>query len=241
MKRKSIVVLLLVLLSSGCHADKKLERGADHSMEQNLNVEEQMIELAAMGETEQVLQFVREGANLNAQDSEGRTAVLAATYANEQDTVKALIEEGANIDLQDDRLDNVMLHAGANGYLEIVKLAIAAGADMTLTNRYGGTALIPAADRGHVETVEELLKNSEVDIDHINNLHWTALLEAVILGDGGKKHQEIVQLLVDHGADIAIADGDGITSLEHARNRGFNEIENILTAVQKKSSSSSVQ
>lgn len=232
MKVRLLFLAVIVSLLAACTVENQSEKGGDHSMRENLNGEAQMIEFASKGETEQVLQVIKAGANLNAQDAKGRTAVLAATYANEIETVRALIEAGANIDLQDDRLDNVILHAGANGYLEIVKLAIAAGADMTITNRYGGTALIPAADRGHVETVEELLKNSAVDIDHINHLHWTALLEAVILGDGGKKHQEIVQLLVDYGADIRIADGDGVRPLEHARNRGFEEMEKILTNVE---------
>jgi hypothetical protein len=52
------------------------------------------------------------------------------------------------------------------------------------TNRYGGTALIPACHYGHVETVR-LLLGTAIDVDHVNNLGWTALLEAVILGDGG--------------------------------------------------------
>ena len=88
------------------------------------------------------------------------------------------------------------------GLLDILKLTIAAGADPKLTNRYGGTALIPAAQRGHVEVVREILMHTKVDINHINKLGWTALLEAIVLTDGGVKHQQIVQLLVDHGADV---------------------------------------
>lgn len=65
-------------------------------------------------------------------------------------------------------------------------------------------------------------------MNHLNNLHWTALLEAVILGDGGKNYQQIVQLLVDYGADVQISDRDGITPLEHAKKRDFHEIERIL-------------
>ena len=158
---------------------------------------------------------------------------MAATYHNKIETVKALIQEGANIDIQDDRLDNVVLYAGAEGNLEIVRLAIEAGADMKITNRYGGTALIPAADRGHVEVVKELLTNSDVDVNHINRLHWTALLEAVILGDGGEKHQAIVQLLVEHGANLNIGDENGITPLEHAEDRGFDEIVDILKKAER--------
>ena len=112
----------------------------------------------------------------------------------------------------------------------ILRLTIEAGADPTLTNRFGGTALIPASERGHVEVVQELLTRTQVDIDHVNNLGWTALLEAIVLSNGDERHQQVVQLLVDHGADITIPDKDGVTPLEHARQRGFTQIERILQA-----------
>ncbi|MFC7747516.1 ankyrin repeat domain-containing protein [Lentibacillus kimchii] len=189
---------------------------------------QQLISSAAKGNTEDVLTLLHDGAAINATDNRGRTAVLAATYNNKPDTINALIENGANIDIRDNRLDNVLLYAGANGLLDIVKLAVAAGADTSITNRFGGTALIPASERGHVDVVKELLTHSDTDVNHINDLNWTALLEAVILGDGGEKHQKIVQLLVDHGADVHIADGEGVTPLQHAQEQEFKEIEAIL-------------
>ncbi|MFF2178844.1 ankyrin repeat domain-containing protein [Lysinibacillus sp. NPDC058147] len=192
---------------------------------------QQLITLAMNGETDKVLTLLRDGADINATDKHGRTAVLAATYNNKKETVKALIQSGADINIRDNNLENVLLHAGASGYLDILKLAIEAGADTKLTNRFGGVAIIPASERGHVEVVRELLTHSDIDVNHINNLHWTALLEAVILGDGGKKHIEIVQLLVDHGADINIGDRDGVSPLQHAKKRRFHEIERILKKV----------
>ena len=86
---------------------------------------------------------------------------------------------------------------------------------------------IPAADRGHVDVVRRLLE-TEIDVDHVNDLGWTALLEAVILGDGGLRHTEIVRLLVDAGADVTIADREGVTALEHAHAAGYDEIVAIL-------------
>ncbi|MEH7013973.1 ankyrin repeat domain-containing protein [Neobacillus niacini] len=194
---------------------------------------QQLIFSAEKGDKENVLKLLQDGANINATDEHGRTAVMAATYNNKVDTVKILIQKGADINVRDNNLENVLLHAGAEGFLEIVKLTIAADADTKLTNRFGGTALIPASERGHVEVVQELLTHSDIDVNHINNLHWTALLEAVILGNGREKHQKIVQLLVDHGADVHIGDGDGITPMEHAQKRGFQEIVNILKKAER--------
>ena len=155
---------------------------------------------------------------------------MAATHANQVETVRALIDAGADINIRDDRLDNPFLYASAEGLFEIVQLTIEANADTRLTNRFGGTALIPAAERGHVEIVRELLTRTDVDVNHINNLGLTALLEAIILSDGGERHQQIVQLLVDHGADVNIPDFNGITPLAHARQRGFAQIMAILSA-----------
>lgn len=183
---------------------------------------------AERGDTAAVQQLLAAGADIDARDTRGRTAVLAATHGNHAATVRTLIAAGANINLQDSRQDTVLLYAGAEGLLEIVRLAVAAGADTTITNRFGGTALIPAAERGHVAVVRELLTTSDVDVNHVNNLGWTALLEAIVLSDGGPRHQEIVQLLIDDGADVSLPDGDGVTPLQHARRRGYTAIARLL-------------
>ncbi|MDK8191888.1 ankyrin repeat domain-containing protein [Paenibacillus sp. UMB7766-LJ446] len=184
---------------------------------------------AEAGHTDDVLRFISQGAGLNDRDTRGRTALLAAVHGNKPETARLLIEAGADVNIQDQRLDNMLLYASAEGLRELVELAIKAGADTRLTNRFGGTALIPAADRGHVDIVEILLTSTDVDVNHINNLGWTALLEAVILGDGGTRHQQIVALLLQYGADPLIADRDGVTALAHARRNHYIEMEPMLT------------
>ncbi|WP_213579869.1 ankyrin repeat domain-containing protein [Paenibacillus lautus] len=213
--------MLLILFLSACQPNSE-----KHEVKKNMD--RQLIESAEQGNTEQVRQLLQSGANIDATDEQGRTAVMAATYRNHVDTVDALIQAGADINIQDHQLNNVFLYAGAEGMLDILRLAIDADADVTLTNRFGGTALIPASDRGHVEIVQELLTRTSVDVNHINNLNWTALLEAVILGDGSENYQRIVKLLLDHGADPELPDGNGVTPLQHARERGYQEIERIL-------------
>ena len=188
----------------------------------------QLIDAAEHGDIATVRRILGDGADINVQDARGRTPVLAATHANQVETVQALIQAGADVNIRDNLKDNVLLYAGAEGLLDILRLATAAGADTKVTNRFGGTALIPAAERGHVAIVEELLTHSDVDVNHVNNLGWTALLEAIVLSDGGPKHQQIVQMLIDHGADINIADNEGVTPLQHAQRRGYAAIMDIL-------------
>ena len=168
--------------------------------------------------------------DLNARDAHGRTALMAATYANQPAAVELLLRAGADVDLQDDMLNNPFLYAGAEGLMEILNLTHRAGADPTIRNRYGGVAIIPASEKGHLDAVRYLLDETEVDVNHINNLGWTALLEAVILTDGGPVFQQIVAELIEHEADVNIADGDGVTPLQHARQRGYREIEAQLLA-----------
>lgn len=215
---------------AACSTITETDEGSSTQPEkkEETNLEQKLISAAAEGDTKTVLELLEDGADIDATDDYGVTAVMAASQRNDADTVKTLIEQGADINIRDNNQDNVLLYAGAEGFLKIVKLAVENGADTSLTNRFGGTALIPASERGHVDVVEELLTNSDIDVDHINDLHWTALLEAIILGNGGENHQKIVQLLADHGADVNIGDRDGVTPLEHAERLNFKEIERIL-------------
>ena len=187
-----------------------------------------LVEFAGQGDLEGIKRVLDAGGDIDVQDEEGRTPVMAATYARQVEAVRLLFERGADPDIRDNMLNNPFLYAGAEGCLEILKLANEAEADPAIVNRYGGIALIPASEHGYVETVRYLLEETESDVNHINNLGWTALLEAIILNDGGPNQQAVVKLLLDYDADVTIADADGVTPLAHARRRGFKEIADLL-------------
>jgi hypothetical protein len=171
--------------------------------------------------------LLKAGVGIESRDEAQRTALLIATRAGAVRAAKALIEAGADVNAKDNIRDTPFLYAGAEGRLEILKLCLGAGANLKDTNRYGGNALIPACHHGHPQTVRELLK-TKIDIDHVNRLGWTALLETIILSDGGPVHQDILAQLVRAGADVNLADGDGVRPLAHAQERGYARMVEIL-------------
>jgi len=164
-----------------------------------------------------------------AEQAELDTALIAAAWKNDVVEARRLIDAGANVNAKDDSVQSAYLVTTSEGYLELLELTLEHGADVSSLDSFNGTGLIRAADRGHVEIVRRLLE-TDTEVDHVNNLGWTALLEAIILGDGGPRHTEVVRLLVGAGADVNLADGDDITPLAHARDRGHEEIVAILEA-----------
>jgi ankyrin repeat protein len=216
---KTLAVLLAFLASGELSADS-------HSTDPDTLVAE-FHQAVASNDSHRVEQFLADGMPVDSRDSRQRTALLVATHHDSVDVARLLIEAGADVNARDSIDDSPYLYAGAEGRLQILKMTIEAGANLASVNRYGGTALIPAAHHGHVDTVRYLL-STDTDIDHINFLGWTALLEAVILGDGGPVYQTIVELLLDAGADPRISDNDMVSPLEHARQRDYKTIIQLL-------------
>ncbi|WP_425860086.1 ankyrin repeat domain-containing protein [Arthrobacter sp. TWP1-1] len=187
----------------------------------------QLIGAATNNDSASVVALLADGAQLEFKGADGRTALVAATKSNAVAAARTLMEAGANVNAQDDLQDSAFLYAGAEALDEILLMTLAHGADVKSTNRYGGTALIPACEHGHVSTVKILLA-AEVPVDHVNNLGWTGLLEAVILGTGGAAHQEVVRLLIEAGANVNLADSNGVTALAHAQATGQGAVAQLL-------------
>jgi len=193
-----------------------------------------VLKLALEGKKKQLRQKIENGEKIDIVDDYGRSLVLVVTMKNNMNALRLLIELGADVNYFDQALStNVIdqtafLYAGSMGMNKALNLLIEAGAKVDIYNYYGGTALIPAAEKGHVNTVRLLLEKTTIDVNHINHLGWTALMEAVILSDGGVNHQQIVQLLLSHGADPNITDKEGNSVQEHARKRGYTAILELL-------------
>ncbi|MFJ9577022.1 ankyrin repeat domain-containing protein [Streptomyces sp. NPDC101191] len=187
---------------------------------------------ARQGDTEALRAALDAGARVEARDQELRSPLLLAALGDHVEAARVLVAAGADVNAQDSRHDSAWLVTGVTGSVAMMRVLLAAdpAPDLTLRNRFGGISLIPAAERGHVAYVGALLQETAIDVDHVNDLGWTALLEAVILGDGGRAQQKVVALLLAAGADRELADSRGTTALEHAEQRGFDELATLLRA-----------
>jgi len=182
---------------------------------------------AARGAPDEVRNLAAAG-GIDARDANGRTPLHVATFQRRPNIATLLIGAGANHALLDNQRYDAVTIAAVQDDEPTLKALLSAGASAKLTTSvYDGTALIAAAHLGHDGVVRELIR-AGAPLDHVNNLGWTALIEAVILGDGGKRHIATVRALVDAGARRDIGDRQGVTPLQHAQARGYAEIAAIL-------------
>lgn len=189
-----------------------------------------LLKAAANGDTARIENLAAGGADLDQRDSHGRTPLMVAAHLRHYDAVRALLAAGADINLLDKNRYDVITIAAVADDPRMVAIAIEGGGDPKMvTSRYDGTALIAAAHLGHDEVVKTLIK-AGAPLDHVNNLNWTALIEAIVLGDGGARHTETVRALVTAGADVNLPDGSGIRPLTLAQQRGYKEIAAVLEA-----------
>ncbi len=176
------------------------------------------------GDVAGIRRLVAAGADVNARDPRGRTPAHVAAFASEDAALRALAEAGADMNALEGRAYDVVTIAAVADDPELLSLAIALGNDPGLvTSPYDGTALIAAAHLGHAEVVRRLIA-AGAPLDHVNNLHWTAVMEAVVLGDGGPDHLAVLDALLAAGADRSLADRDGVTPLRHAEKLGLAEM-----------------
>ena len=166
---------------------------------------------AQSGDAAEIRRLAAAGLDVNARDGHGRTPAHVAAFASNDEALRALAKAGADMNALEGQDYDVVAIAAVADDPDLMSLAIELGNDPKLTtSRYAGTALIAAAHLWRVEVVRRLIA-AGAPLDHINDLGWTALMEAVVLGDGGIDHQKVVRLLLRAGADSSIADRDGIT------------------------------
>ena len=183
---------------------------------------------AHRGDLAAIQKLASDKAALQARDRAGRTPLHVASFARQHLAVQALLQAGADPSaLEQGRYDAVTIAAVADDE-ETLRVLLALGASAKLTtSRYDGTALIAAAHLGHDGVVRQLIA-AGAPLDHVNNLHWTAVIESIVLGDGGRRHQAVLKALLQAGANPNLADGHGRSPLALARSRGYAAMVGLL-------------
>lgn len=190
----------------------------------------QYLQAAVQGDLVAVEAQLAMGVDVDATDRDRRTAILLAAMNGHHRVVLRLVDAGADIDRQDATCLNPFLYGCIINDIELVRLMLSAGSDIERLTRFGGVGVHPAAEKGYVDLVRELVTTTDINVNHTNWVGWTPLLEAIVLRDGGPEQQEIVRLLLDHGASPHLTDKYGRTPLELARKLGFEQIAELLLA-----------
>ena len=165
------------------------------------------------------------------QDAHSRTPLHVAAHFGHQAAAQALLKGGANPNALDAQKYDIVTIAAVNNDVPMLKLALAGGCDpKAITSPYHGTALIAAAHLGHAEVVRVLIA-AGAPLDHVNNLGWTALMESIVLGNGGKQPHRHAGGAGEGRRERRISrTARRVTPLGHAKARGYAEMVRILEA-----------
>lgn len=185
------------------------------------------------GKLKDVKAALKKGADVDAQDQSGRTALMRAVINKNHAIAKELFKAGSDPNKKDDFYETPFLRASANGQVETLKMLIDGGADLASVNRMGGTALAVASENGQVQAVRHLLRTG-IPVDQVNDLGWTALHETIVLGQGTSNAITIARLLITHGANPHLEDHSGSDAFKLARERQQTQMLTMLQAAAKR-------
>ncbi|KZE34065.1 hypothetical protein EV683_13013 [Crenobacter luteus] len=185
---------------------------------------------AEAGALDDVEAALAAGADPARRDMAGNLALHRAAERGHLAVVARLVAAGADVNALDRHQENLLSIAVRTHNPALTRLALQLGADPArVVSRYRGTALIHAARLGELDTLEQLLA-AGAPVDYRNALGWTALHEAVLLGDGGDKYHAVVAALLKAGARADLPDRDGRRPLDYARERGYDALAALLQA-----------
>ncbi|OQE93683.1 hypothetical protein PENNAL_c0005G05905 [Penicillium nalgiovense] len=196
-----------------------LDKGADPNTVQ-LSGETPLMCAVMSGNTSVMQILLKWGVELEMKDHGGRTALNRAAAGGSTEVIQLLLENGADINTEDDDNRSVVFHAASeNRYITLPALSTSTMIrNFHRADWYGQTPLHVAASRDYLESAVALLKVDGVQLETKDYEGCTALSLAVRYGS-----TEVIQLLLEHGADINTKDNIGRGVVLYAA------LENIYT------------
>lgn len=177
---------------------------------------------AMSGLTTEVQRLLNAGADVNAKDAHGTTALMECARGGYLETARLLLERGADARAKDERGWTALNEALWKGHLDVAGLLLDRGADPNAVDASGWTALIQAAWKGQLDVVG-LLVAKGADIRAKDAFGKTAFMRAVEMG-----HRDIASLLLDKGDQVNAAEADGWTPVMAAVTRQDREMVKSL-------------
>jgi len=214
-----------------------------------------MLELVARPEPLKVMKHLEEkhGLNVSASvvDQSGLCALSLAARKGDLDVCRYLVQKGANVNQADRSLQTPLFWAASKHHAEICQFLLSAGADNNHIDKWGYRPFFWAAHKGNLKGMEVLLQDTPIDMQTTSG--WTPLFRATAssakwLIDRGaqvnhvdnvrkqsaiffavsRNDQELVKVLLRHGADINLKDQYGQTCLFYAVTNGLLEMAKLL-------------
>ncbi|KAF3707268.1 Histone-lysine N-methyltransferase EHMT2 [Channa argus] len=185
----------------------------------------QLYPAAKQGEAQRVLLMLMEGIDPTYQpDSQNkRSALHAAAQRGLLEICYMLIQAGAQVDAQDKDMRTPLLEAIINNHIEVARYLIQNGACVYHAEEDGYTGLHHAAKLGNLEIVSMLLETGQVDVNAQDNGGWTPIIWAA-----EHKHVEVIQALLNRGADVTINDKELNVCLHWAAYAGNVDIAELV-------------
>ena len=213
MNKYKILTLLFVLASCGIESEANLtpmgiETPVELTKAEQDQLNKKLIEASYKGNLKTLKELLKQGADPNAKDEDGRTPLMsAAVFSSDDDVMNNLLENGADVDAQDNEGRTALILVVAGIKLKRVKTLVKHKANIHIQDNEGWTALHYASQRGNFKIVEFLLKQG-ANPNATNKHGGTPLMLA--------DTTEVTKFLLDHGANVNATDKGDRTALMRA-------------------------
>jgi ankyrin repeat protein len=177
---------------------------------------------AGRGDAATVKQLLDSGAPVNAQNREGKTALMLAAKIGFGEVVKTLLDHGADLKLKDHDGNTAWNYAAQGGNVDTLRALVDKGADIHSKDSDGYTAFDYLALHGATDALKVVL-DAGADINAFNKDGKTGLMEAARIG-----FTQTANILLQRGANIALKDRDGNTAWTYAAHGGNAEVQRAL-------------